>query len=85
MTETVDQAQAQPPRALAGITGDATTLSLASTSHSGGSRGGRRLPSRPRRTPASSHISTGASYTTSVDITRPLCQAVVRHSPLSNH
>jgi len=71
MTETVDQAQAQPPRALAGITGDATSLSLASTSHSGGSRGGR-LPSRPRRTPASSHISIGASYTTSVDITRGL-------------
>ena len=52
MTETVDQAQAQPPRALADIIKDATSLSFVSTSHSGGSRGGRRLPSRPRRTPA---------------------------------
>jgi len=51
MTETVDQAQAQPPRALAGIIEDATSLSFVSTSHFGGSRGGR-LPSRPRRTPA---------------------------------
>ena len=31
MTETVDQAQAQPPRALAGIIEDATSLSLVST------------------------------------------------------
>ena len=58
MTETVDQAQAQPPRALAGIIEDATSLSFVSTSHFEGSRGGR-LASRRRRTPASSHISTG--------------------------
>ena len=32
MTETVDQAQAQPPRALAGIIEDATSLSFVSTS-----------------------------------------------------
>ena len=47
MTETVDQAQAQPPRALAGTIEDATSLSCVSTSHFEGSRGGR-LTSRPR-------------------------------------
>jgi hypothetical protein len=46
MTETVDQAQAQPPRALAGTIEDATSLSFVSTSHFEGSRGGR-LASRP--------------------------------------
>ena len=69
MIETVDQAQAQPPRALAGITGDATSLSLASTSHFGGSRGGR-LPHGHAVLRQSSHISTGCPCTTSVDITR---------------
>ena len=33
MTETVDQAQAQPPRALAGIIEDATSLSFVPASH----------------------------------------------------
>jgi len=47
MTETVDQAQAQPPRALAGVIEDATSLSFVSTSHFEGSRGGR-LASRRR-------------------------------------
>jgi hypothetical protein len=51
MTETVDQAQAQPPRALAGVIEDATSLSFVSTSHFERSRGGR-LASRRRRTPA---------------------------------
>ena len=51
MTETVDQAQAQPPRALAGVIEDATSLSCVSTSHFEGSRGGR-LASRRRRIPA---------------------------------
>jgi hypothetical protein len=51
MTETVDQAQAQTPRALAGVIEGATSLSFVSTSHFEGSRGGR-LPSRPRRIPA---------------------------------
>jgi hypothetical protein len=51
MTETVDQAQAQPPRALAGVIEDATSLSFVSTRHFVGSRGGR-LASRRRRTPA---------------------------------
>ena len=41
MTETVDQAQAQPPRALAGTIEDATSLSFVSTGHFEGSRGGR--------------------------------------------
>ena len=50
MTETVDQAQAQPPRALAGIIEDATSLSFVSTSHFEGSRGGRLTS---RRTPYS--------------------------------
>jgi len=58
MTETVDQAQAQPPRALAGVIEDATSLSFVSTSHFAGSRGGR-LTSRRRCIPQSSHISTG--------------------------
>jgi len=58
MTETVDQAQAQPPRALAGVIEDATSLSCVPTSHFEGSRGGR-LTSRRRRIPQSSHISTG--------------------------
>ena len=51
MTETVDQAQAQPPRALAGVIEDATSLSFVPASHFGGSRGGR-LTSRRHRTPA---------------------------------
>jgi len=51
MTETVDQAQAQPPRALAGVIEDATSLSFVSTSHFEGSRGGR-LTSRRRPIPA---------------------------------
>ena len=51
MTETVDQAQARPPRALAGVIEDATSLSLVSTSHFEGSRGGR-LTSRRHRIPA---------------------------------
>jgi hypothetical protein len=46
MTETVDQAQAQPPRALASIIEDATSLSFVSTTHLEGSRGGP-LTSRP--------------------------------------
>jgi hypothetical protein len=46
MTETVDQARAQPPRALAGTIEDATSLSFVSTGHFEGSRGGR-LTSRP--------------------------------------
>ena len=37
MTETVDQAQAQPPRALAGVIEDATSRSFVSTSHFEGS------------------------------------------------
>lgn len=40
MTETVDQAQAQPPRARAGFIEDGTSLSFVSTSHFEGSRGG---------------------------------------------
>jgi hypothetical protein len=67
MTETVDQAQAQPPRALAGIIEDATSLSFVSTSHFGGSRGGR-LPHGHAVLRQSSHISTGGPCTTSVDI-----------------
>jgi hypothetical protein len=55
MTETVDQAQARPLRALAGVIEDATSLSIVSTSHFKGSRGGR-LTSRRRRTPASSAL-----------------------------
>ena len=39
MTETVDQAQAQPPRALAGVIEDATSLSFVPASHFEGSRG----------------------------------------------
>jgi hypothetical protein len=58
MTETVDQAQAQPLRALAGVIGDATSLSFVPASHFEGSRGGR-LTSRRPRIPVSSHISTG--------------------------
>jgi len=67
MTETVDQAQAQPPRALAGIIEDTTSLSFVSTSHFGGSRGGR-LPHGHAVLRQSSHISTGCLCTTSVDI-----------------
>jgi hypothetical protein len=67
MTETVDQAQAQPPRALAGIIEDATSLSFVSTSHFGGSRGGR-LPHGHAVLRQSSHISAGCPCTTSVDI-----------------
>ena len=58
MTETVDQAQAQPPRALTGIIEDATSLSFVSTSHFRGSRGGH-LASRRRRITAKQSISTG--------------------------
>jgi hypothetical protein len=50
MTETVDQAQAQPPRALAGIIEDSTSLSFVSTSHFEGSRGGRLTSRRHCRT-----------------------------------
>ena len=53
MTETVDQAQAKPPRALAGVIEDATSLSFVSTSHFEGSRGGR-LTSRRRILPVRS-------------------------------
>jgi hypothetical protein len=53
MTETVDQAQAQPPRALAGVIEDATSLSFVSTSHFEGSRGGC-LTSRRRILPVRS-------------------------------
>jgi hypothetical protein len=52
MAETVDQAQAQPPRALASIIEDATSLFFVSTSHFEGSRGGRLTFRRHRRTPA---------------------------------
>jgi hypothetical protein len=45
MTETVDQAQAQPPHALAGIIEDATSLSFVSAGHFEGTRGGRLTPS----------------------------------------
>jgi hypothetical protein len=38
MTETVDQAQAQPPRALAGVIEDATSLCFVPASHFEGSR-----------------------------------------------
>jgi hypothetical protein len=51
MTETVDQAQVQPPRALAGVIEDAASLCFVPASHFEGSRGGR-LTSRLRRTPA---------------------------------
>jgi hypothetical protein len=52
MTETVDQAQAQPPRALAGVIEDATSLSFVSTSRFEGSRGGRLTLTATRHTPA---------------------------------
>ena len=71
MTETVDQAQAQPPRALAGIIEDATSLSFVSTSHFEGSRGGR-LTSR-RHAVLRQAVTSGSAtpYTTSVDVNLP--------------
>ena len=68
MTETVDQAQAQPPRALAGIIEDATSLSFVPASHFEGSRGG---PPRLTATPYSGKAVTSGSatpFTTSVDV-----------------
>jgi hypothetical protein len=56
MTETVDQAQAQPPRALVGVIEDATSLSFVSASHFEGSRGGRLASRRHAVLRQSSHI-----------------------------
>jgi hypothetical protein len=59
MTETVDQAQAQPPRALVGVIEDATSLSFVSASHFEGSRGGRLASRRHAVLRQSSHIRIG--------------------------
>jgi hypothetical protein len=71
MTETVDQAQAQPPRALAGVIEDATSLSFVPASHFGGSR---RWPPCLTAMPYSGKAVTSGSaipYTTSVDVSLP--------------
>jgi hypothetical protein len=69
MTETVDQAQAQPPRALAGIIEDATSLSFVSTSHFEGLRGGRLTSRRHRRISGKAVTSVPVTpYTTSADV-----------------
>jgi hypothetical protein len=80
MTETVDQAQAQPPRALAGVIEDATSLSFVSTSHFERSRG---TPSPHGDTVfrQSSHISTDYPYTTSVDVNPRGCRIVCALDP----
>ena len=72
MTETVDQAQAQPPRALAGIIEDATSLSFVPASHFEGSRGGR-LTSRLTTPYSGKAVTSGSAtpYTTSVDVNLP--------------
>ena len=65
MTETVDQAQAQPPRALAAVIEDATSLSFVSTSHF---RRIARWPPRLTATPYSGKAVSVTPYTTSVDV-----------------
>ena len=84
MTETVDQGQAQPPRALAGVIEDATSLSFVPASHFGGSR---RWPPCLTAMPYSGKAVTSGSaipYTTSVDVNlrmtaRPRTMSPRRH------